>query len=237
MDSLARMTAARFKDLCIDAVDARRMAVFWGHVLGLSQPGDDPEKLIGDRPEKTVWINAVPEPPTVKQRVHLDVAVAAVEDLEKLGATVLTPASETQHWTMMADPEGGEFCAFVRDEVPSYKPFEIIVDSAEPASQARWWASIVGGTVMHGEQPWWWLENVPGMPFSYWVFMPVPEPKTVKNRIHWDITADEIEPLLENGATVLREPDDEIDWYICADPEGNEFCVQLPTPAQGEGVA
>ena len=65
----------------------------------------------------------------------------------------------------------------------------------------------------------------------------MPEPKTVKNRVHWDVTAEEIDPLLAAGAVVLREPDDDIDWYICADPEGNEFCVQLPVPAQGEGVA
>lgn len=231
------MTAARFMDLCIDAVDARAMAEFWGHVLGLSQPADDPEKLIGDRPEKTVWVNRVPEPRTVKQRVHLDVATAAIAHLEKLGATVVVPVSDKRHWTVMADPEGGEFCAFVRDEVPAYKPFELVVDSTDPESQARWWAAVLGGKVGHGEQPWWWLENVPGLPFSYWVFNPVPEPKTVKNRIHWDISADAAEPVLEAGATLLRAPDDEIDWYVCADPEGNEFCVFLPSPAEGEGVA
>ncbi len=120
----------------------------------------------------------------------------------------------------MADPEGGEFCAFVRDKIPAYKPIELVVDSTDPERQARWWAAVLGGEVGHGEQPWWWLENVPGLPFSYWVFNPVPEPKTVKNRIHWDISADAAEPVLEAGATLLRAPDDEIDWYVCADPEG-----------------
>jgi Glyoxalase-like domain len=237
-DSLARMTVARFKDLCIDATDARRMADFWGHTLGLGPTADDPEVLVGDRPEKTIWINQVPEPRTVKQRVHLDVATASVADLEKLGATVLVPESETQHWTVMADPEGGEFCAFVRETVPSYKPFEINVDSAEPERQARWWAGVFGGDVGHDEKnPWWWLENVPGSPFMYWVFDVVPEPKTVKNRIHWDVSAEELQPVVDLGATVLRERDEEIDWHVCADPEGNEFCVFLPAPAEGEGAA
>jgi len=232
------MTVARYKDLCIDANEMRAMAAFWSRVLGLSPAADHPWMLLGDRPEKTVWINTVPEAKTVKQRVHLDVATASLDDLTALGAKVLTPASETQHWTVMTDPEGGEFCAFVRAEVPSYKAFEIVVDSADPEKQARWWASVFGGEVGHQEgKPWWWIEGVPGSPFSYWVFNPVPEPKTVKNRIHWDVSADELELVLDQGATLLRERDEEIGWHVCADPEGNEFCVFLPAPAEGEGAA
>jgi hypothetical protein len=58
------------------------------------------------------------------------------------------------------------------------------------------------------------------------VFGRVPEPKTVKNRVHWDVTMSDPEPssLAEAGATVLRPPDDDIGWWILADPEGNEFC-------------
>jgi len=232
------MTVARYQDLCIDANDNPLMADFWRHVLGLGSPADNPAVLVGDRTEKTVWINTVPEAKTVKNRVHLDVATAALDDLIALGATVVTPASETQHWTVMADPEGGEFCAFVRDEVPSYKAFEIVVDSADPEKQAKWWAGVLGGEVGHrDDKPWWWIEGVPGSPFSYWVYNPVPEPKTVKNRVHWDVSADELQPVLDAGATLLRERDPEIGWHVCADPEGNEFCVFLPAPAEGEGAA
>jgi hypothetical protein len=56
------------------------------------------------------------------------------------------------------------------------------------------------------------------------VFGAVPEPKTVKNRIHWDIWGITDE-LLAAGATLLRGRDDEISWDVLADPEGNEFCV------------
>jgi hypothetical protein len=59
-------------------------------------------------------------------------------------------------------------------------------------------------------------------------FAPVPEPKTVKNRIHWDVWADDVQPLLDAGATLLRARDDEIGWDVLADPEGNEFCVFRP---------
>jgi hypothetical protein len=62
------------------------------------------------------------------------------------------------------------------------------------------------------------------MPFEALVFSTVPEPKTVKNRIHWDVHG-QVEDLLGKGATLLRLRDDEISWDVMADPEGNEFCV------------
>ena len=58
---------------------------------------------------------------------------------------------------------------------------------------------------------------------------PVPEPKSVKNRMHLDVTGDKSE-LIRLGAALVRARDDEIEWDILADPEGNEFCVFAPQP-------
>ena len=51
--------------------------------------------------------------------------------------------------------------------------------------------------------------------------------KTVKNRMHFDVVG-ETWPLLAAGARMVREQDDEIEWSVLADPEGNEFCVFPP---------
>ncbi len=59
-----------------------------------------------------------------------------------------------------------------------------------------------------------------------WI-VPVPERKTVKNRMHFDVVG-ETWPLLAAGARMVRERDDEIEWSVLADPEGNEFCVFPP---------
>jgi hypothetical protein len=59
-----------------------------------------------------------------------------------------------------------------------------------------------------------------------WV-QPVPEPKTAKNRLHIDVFGN-LDELLALGATLLRKRDDEIEWDVLADPEGNEFCVFAP---------
>lgn len=69
--------------------------------------------------------------------------------------------------------------------------------------------------------------------------VPVPERKTVKNRLHLDLRADgigteeELERLLNLGArrmNVGQSPD--VSWVVLADPEGNEFCL-LASNIQG----
>ena len=65
------------------------------------------------------------------------------------------------------------------------------------------------------------------------VFVPVPEGKTVKNRLHIDLAphtsddrAAEIDRLLAMGATRVDVGQSaEVTWDVLADPEGNEFCV------------
>jgi predicted enzyme related to lactoylglutathione lyase len=65
------------------------------------------------------------------------------------------------------------------------------------------------------------------------LFIEVPEGKTVKNRLHFDLTPtdrtcdEEVERVLGLGATVHQDlrTDDGGGWVTLLDPEGNEFCV------------
>jgi hypothetical protein len=200
------------------------MATFWTTALDLGEPDTrgTVSRLEGPTPEHTVWVNQVPEPITVKQRVHLDVNVVEVAELERIGARVV---DTTHKWTVLADPEGGELCAFPRDGVPAVRLFEIVVDSVDPERQARWWAAAFGAEVGHDDaHPWWWVQDIPAAPMGL-VFVPVPEPKVVKNRIHWDVTVEAVEPVIAAGATLLRARGAGTDWDVLADPEGNEFCA------------
>jgi hypothetical protein len=105
----------------------------------------------------------------------------------------------------MADPEGGEFCAFLRSEVLAGRLHGLVVDSADPEAQARWWAGVYGVSVT-GNDGWFTVEGVPGMPVLTTDFAPVPGPKTVNDRIHWDVTVPGMTPLVAAGARALREP-------------------------------
>jgi hypothetical protein len=70
-------------------------------------------------------------------------------------------------------------------------------------------------------------------------FVRVPEPKTAKNRIHFDLRApgpmaDEVRRLEGLGATVLRG---DAELTTMADPEGNEFCVEPGPVPHREGAS
>jgi hypothetical protein len=224
------MALVTYKDLCIDINDSRPASEFWARTLGLELTGfdDDPDefKLVGPTPQHTVWPNVVPEPHAVKNRVHLDVAAGSLDefdDVKRLSEPGQFP------WTVFADPEDNEFCVFVVDDVPDYRLKAVVIDCAEPRTMAAWWQDMLGGTLgSKEEKDWHWITDIPGVPFEGFDFVPVPEPKAVKNRVHWDVGLNdgvEVGDLESAGATVLRLPDDEIRWTIMADPEGNEFCL------------
>jgi hypothetical protein len=67
------------------------------------------------------------------------------------------------------------------------------------------------------------------------VFVPVPEAKTQKNRLHLDLAtasvdaqAAMVEMLRSRGATPIDIGQENVPWVVLADPEGNEFCVLDP---------
>jgi predicted enzyme related to lactoylglutathione lyase len=64
------------------------------------------------------------------------------------------------------------------------------------------------------------------------LFQEVPEPRTVKNRVHWDVILgdadrDEVRAALEarGAACVDQHSQGPHSWYVMTDPEGNEFCI------------
>ncbi|MEU6300955.1 VOC family protein [Streptomyces erythrochromogenes] len=108
----------------------------------------------------------------------------------------------------------------------------VAIDCADAYALARFWSEVTGRP-MHpdsgpGHQE--TLVMLAEGPALY--FNQVPEPKTIKNRIHLclrpETTRDEeVERLLGLGATLVtdrRDPDGS-GWAVLADPEGNEFCV------------
>ncbi|QWZ07616.1 hypothetical protein KRR39_19675 [Nocardioides panacis] len=222
------MPLATFKDLCLDARDPVLLGRFWAGALGLElhrQEGGD-TYLTGPTPQHTIWVNRVPEPKTVKHRVHLDVNTGSVAELEALGATVLD--AESFRWVLMADPEGGELCAFVREGPITQRLFEIVVDTGDSPDEAHrsaaWWAELLGGRLVDSERGFSYVDQVPGAPYDSLDFIPVPEPKTVKNRVHLDVSTPDLGALVAAGATVLDDRA-ELGWTVLADPAGNEFCA------------
>ncbi len=224
------MPLARMNKICLDALDPIALGGFWAAALDLQLLPDDRGEagLVDDSDTYRLWFNRVPQDKTVKHRVHLDIYTRSLADLEDLGAAVLVPQGDDRRWTVMTDPEGGEFCAFLRDELPARRLHGLVVDSVDAPSQAAWWYEVLGGRYID-EGDWGTVTDLPELPEMTFDFVPSMEQKATTNRVHWDLEVDSIDPLLDRGATVLRRKgEDDLHWDILADPEGNEFCAFTP---------
>ncbi len=225
-DAVTASARVTYQDLCVDVTDLDAGATFLGPLLGLDVEERRGRTLrLGDgTPSHAVWLNLVGEERTVKNRVHLDVHVESVEEVLAAGARVF---DDRQPWTVLTHDQAGGLCVFVRpaDRLRRYRMYELVVDCADHERVAAWWAARFGVEVQSdGEVA--WLAGGDGPPWEI-VFSTVPEPKTVKNRVHWDVVGSAAE-LLAAGATLLRARDEEIHWDVLADLEGNEFCVFAP---------
>jgi hypothetical protein len=115
---------------------------------------------------------------------------------------------------------------------------DLCLDARDHQTLADWWCAALGyirrdELEPHADpRPADWpvpIVDPDGAGPLMWI-VPVPEPKIVKNRMHFDVVGDTT-ALLTAGATMVRprdadaSPADAIEWDVLADPEGNEFCV------------
>ncbi|MDL5199429.1 VOC family protein [Streptomyces sp. ALI-76-A] len=105
---------------------------------------------------------------------------------------------------------------------------QVVVDAADPGALGRWWAEALGWVVVNEDPDEYEIrpekDRLPGL-----IFVPVPEGRTVKNRLHLDFRPDdqdaEVSRLLALGARPADIGQGEQSWVVLRDPEGNEFCV------------
>lgn len=113
-------------NVAFDCADPRKVAAFWAQALDHTvrddgPPGPDEDvadvvSLVDADGTHRMYFQAVPEPKTVKNRVHVDLRPTGtmaeeVERLRTLGATVHRVVEEGgSFWTVMQDVEGNEFC-------------------------------------------------------------------------------------------------------------------------------
>jgi predicted enzyme related to lactoylglutathione lyase len=112
----------------------------------------------------------------------------------------------------------------------------VTVDCADAQALGRFWSAVLGWPMFSDEDP--EVLVAPGLPQAgpapAMLFIPVPEGKSGKNRLHVDLQPtdrtrdEEVQRVVELGARVVedhRQPDGS-GWVYLADPEGNEFCVE-----------
>jgi predicted enzyme related to lactoylglutathione lyase len=239
----------RLDNVAFDAADHRMLGHWWSAALGWPVVEEDDDELGVAAPEgEGLWglvFVPVPEAKVGKNRVHLDLASASVEDqaatvdrLLAAGARRVDIGQGDVPWVVLADPEGNELCVLEpRDEYAGSGLAAIVVDAADPAALAPFWEAASGWRRDDGD------DGVVRMrppaaagPALELVLVPVDDPTVGKNRVHLDVAphpgddhAAEVERLLALGARpadVGQGPD--VTWVVLADPEGNEFCVLTP---------
>lgn len=108
----------------------------------------------------------------------------------------------------------------------------VAIDCADAYELARFWSGVTGRPIDPEDKPGDEETDVM-LPEGHLLhFNEVPDPKTIKNRVHLCLRpqtscGEEVERLLGLGATLVadhRKPDG-WGWVVLADPEGNEFCI------------
>lgn len=117
----------------------------------------------------------------------------------------------------------------------------ITVDCKDAYTLARFWSEVTGWPMDEENEPGDSeclvapvLPEPPGAGSPGMLFIQVPEPKAVKNRVHLDMgptdrTRDaEVARLSELGAAVIADhrSAEGLGWVVMGDPEGNEFCIE-----------
>jgi predicted enzyme related to lactoylglutathione lyase len=105
----------------------------------------------------------------------------------------------------------------------------VTFDAADPQRLAAFWSAVLGVPARTGRA----LPDVQVIDRSeagpMMLFLPVPEPKTAKNRCHVDLhTAtydDDLARLRSLGAAVVAHHTEVGRWTVLTDVEGNEFCL------------
>ena len=107
----------------------------------------------------------------------------------------------------------------------------IAIDATRPRVVADFWCAVLNWHIVEEDSD---IISIAPQDRSWPSIdvIAVPEGKTVKNRLHFDLradgvsTAEELERLLALGARpvdVGQGPD--VSWVVLGDPEGNEFCL------------
>ncbi|MEU7610917.1 VOC family protein [Micromonospora sp. NPDC049204] len=243
--------ATRLVQINMKARDDAALGGFWAQALGWGISSEGPG-VTNLEPEGFVYPDPVAvcvdlvvstEPKTVKNRVHVDLATSSaaqqaqlVTRLRDLGATPVDIGQGDVPWTVLADPEGNEFC--VLDPRPLYRDTgpiaAVVVDCADPRAMASFWDTATDWTSHEVTDQSAVLRSAKGVG-PYLRFVRTPDVKTGWNRVHLDVRpypgddlAAEAARLQALGATAVDLSPSEIHWKVLTDPEGNEFCVLTP---------
>jgi Glyoxalase-like domain len=107
---------------------------------------------------------------------------------------------------------------------------ELVIDCADPDRMAEFWSAVLDYKITEKDDDSVYIEGPPESGPGL-LFQIVPEGKSVKNRLHIDVSPvdrdqpEELERLLSLGARRIDIGQGDVSWVVLADLEDNEFCL------------
>ncbi|QLY32997.1 VOC family protein [Nocardia huaxiensis] len=247
--------STRLACVVFDSVEPRTVAGFWAELLGwevtVDRPGQvdvaapDPDGLdvaLTFLPARHAAAGSAGTGGAAKNRMHLDLSSRSLDHQRvqvdralSLGARRLDIGQNGVPWTVLADPEGNEFCVLEPREhyVDTGAVAAIVVDTQDPLRLARFWSAASGWPVTHDSARYAGIRSATGQ--GPWLeFLRTPEAMGERSRLHLDLIAfpsddpaEEAARLQAAGASPinLAPPPAHAPVVVLADPETNEFCL------------
>ncbi|MFE3192334.1 VOC family protein [Nocardia sp. NPDC059240] len=244
--------STRLACVVFDAERPRSVARFWAELLGWEVTVDRPGEVDVAAPDPDgldVALTFLParRPKTALNRIHLDLSARSLDHQRlqvdralALGARRVDIGQGVVPWTVLADPEGNEFCVLEpREEyVDTGAVAAIAVDTRDPLRLADFWSTATGWPLTLRNDRYTGIRSATGQ--GPWLeFLHRPEAAGKGGRLHLDLVAfprddpaAEAARLRAAGAVPLESASGAPgvnDPVVLADPETNEFCLLQAT--------
>ena len=235
----------RLVSVVIDAMDHISQARWWSEALETPVTTEADDEA-GIAPPDAPLMDFVPvtEPKSSKNRVHIDLATYSHNESADLVARLIDIGARRidvgqppdADWVVLADPEGNEFCVMEPRPGHGYSGLigEIGVETTALAETTAFWLLASGWHAVRREASWSVLRS-PSLRGPYLFLVREHAPKVGKNRIHLDVAPfvgedhrGAVDELVAAGAHRIDIGQQDVAWFVLADPGGNEFCVLTP---------
>jgi hypothetical protein len=243
-----RHMTVRLHAVAFDANDPRGLATFWAGLLD-RQLVDDPDggyalpPVDGDDPGFHLRFHPSQEHKRGPNQLHFDLTSASLEDQQetvdralRLGGRHLDIGQRPDEGhVVLADPEGNELCVippgngFLADTA-----FIGAVNCDGSQEVGYFWSNALAWPLVWDQDQETAIQSPRGGSKIAWGGPPVAA-KLGKNRLHLDLTPPpdgehqaEVDRLIALGARRIDIGQQDVDWVVMADPDGNEFCVLTP---------
>jgi predicted enzyme related to lactoylglutathione lyase len=241
-----RKATSRVISLCLDANDPQRMAQFWAEALrwDIGESDGATALIPTDSTGFVILFEPTSEKKTGQNNIHLDLTTTSIEDqqdtvdrLIEAGAHHMDIGQRADEGhVVLADPEGNEFCVIEpHSNFLAGCPRLGAINADGTRKVGQFWSEVLGWPLIWDQDEETAIRAPDGTgPIIQWSGPPLMT-KTGKNRLHLDIAPpahinqrDEVDRLVELGATPIDIGQGDVSWVVMADPDNNEFCVLTP---------